>query len=161
MQPSCICTLHMLQIQEVSGKSGGQLTRRHLRSSDPNQLENGTQCLWAPTADVRWTSPTFALPSHCRRARIHSVLSGQERVCLQDHRNTKIRNCTGRGGRRPPLMRAPPRREGEPAHRALSGRVVCLFVFVCVFVCVRRVGASCVGRPICVCVVSAPLRGAC
>jgi hypothetical protein len=73
MQPSCICTLHMLQIQEVSGKSGGQLTRRHLRSSDPNQLESGTQCLWAPTADVRWTSPTFALPSHCRRARIHSV----------------------------------------------------------------------------------------
>ena len=86
----------MLQIQEVSGKSSGQLTRgRHLRSSDPNQLESGTQCLWAPTADVRrWTSPTFALPSHCRRARICSVLSGQERVCLQDHRNTKIRRCT-------------------------------------------------------------------
>jgi hypothetical protein len=55
----------MLQIQEISGKSGRQLTRRHLRSSDLNQLESGTQCLWAPTADVRWTSP-FALPSHCR-----------------------------------------------------------------------------------------------
>ena len=96
MQPSCICTLHMLQIQEVSGKSGGQLTRRHLRSSDLNQLESGTQGLWAPTADVRWTSPAFALPSHCRRARIHSVLPGQERVCLQDHRNTKIRRCTHR-----------------------------------------------------------------
>ena len=46
-------------------------------------------------------------------------------------------------------------------HRTLSGHVVCLFVFVCVCVCLcvySRVGASYVGRPICVCAVSVPLR---
>jgi len=35
----------------------------------------------------------------------------------------------------------------------------CVFVCVCVCLCVySRVGASYVGRPICVCAVSAPLR---
>ena len=37
--------------------------------------------------------------------------------------------------------------------------VDCVFVCVCVCLCVfSRVGASCVGRPICVCAVWAPLR---
>ena len=44
----------------------------------------------------------------------------------------------------------------------LSGRAVrpgCAFVCVCVCLCAHsRVGASCVGRPICVCAVLAPLR---
>ena len=60
------------------------------------------------------------------------------------------------GARRPPLMRrAPPRRESAPYF--VGPR--CVFVRVCVFLCVySRVGASYVGRPICVCAVSAPLR---
>jgi len=54
---------------------------------------------------------------------------------------------------------APPRREPAPT---LSGRVVCLCVFVCVCVClcvfVCVLSNRClVGRPICVCTVSAPL----
>ena len=60
--------------------------------------------------------------------------------------------------RRPPLMRRAPPRRVSP-HRTLSGCVVCLFVFVRVFVCVlSTVGASYVGCPIRVCAVSAPLR---
>merc|ERR1712194_703965 len=39
------------------------------------------------------------------------------------------------------------------------GPLRCAFVCVCVCLCVySRVGASCVGRPICVCAVLAPLR---
>ena len=62
----------------------------------------------------------------------------------------------GVGARRPPLMRrAPPRRESAPYF--VGPR--CVFVCVCVCLCVySRVGASYVGRPICVCAVSAPLR---
>jgi hypothetical protein len=53
------------------------------------------------------------------------------------------------------MRRAPPRRESAPYF--VGPR--CVFVCVCVCLCVySRVGASYVGRPICVCAVSAPLR---
>ena len=53
------------------------------------------------------------------------------------------------------MRRAAPRR--EPAPYFVGPR--CAFVCVCVCLCVySRVGASCVGRPICMCAVLAPLR---
>ena len=69
---------------------------------------------------------------------------------------TEMQLAGGGGARRPSLMRrAPPRRESAPYFVGPS----CVFVCVCVCLCVySRVGASYVGRPICVCAVSAPLR---
>jgi hypothetical protein len=52
-------------------------------------------------------------------------------------------------------------RHGVSPHRTLSGHVVCLSCLcLCVFVCVlsSRCLVCTVGRPICVCAVSAPLR---
>jgi hypothetical protein len=65
--------------------------------------------------------------------------------------------CCGGGGEAPSSDEEGGRRHGVSPHRTLSGHVVCLCVFVCVCVCLcvySRVGASYVGRPICVCAVS-------
>jgi hypothetical protein len=67
------------------------------------------------------------------------------------------RSLLGVGARRPPLMRTPPRRESAPYFAGPR----CVFVCVCVLlVCVlsSRCLVQYVGRPICVCAVSAPLR---